>query len=109
MPLPEVSPHHERSPAVPPAIDRLVAELARRPEVERVWLFGSRARGDHLPRSDVDLAVEAPAADRRARADLIALAEEADTLLPIDLLLLDEAPPALAARVRAEGKVLHER
>ena len=46
----------------------LILELARRlalhPAVERVWLFGSRARGDNFPRSDIDLAIEAPGIDR---------------------------------------------
>lgn len=43
-----------------PAIDALVRAFGRLPFVERVYLFGSRARGDHAPRADVDLAVVAP-------------------------------------------------
>jgi predicted nucleotidyltransferase len=31
---------------------------AERPLVNRLWLFGSRVRGDHRPDSDVDVAVE---------------------------------------------------
>jgi len=92
-----------------PAIDRLVADLTRHPEVVRVWLFGSRARGDQRPRSDIDLAVEAPGASRRAWLDLCRLVEEADTLLRIDLVRIEEAPPALAQQIRREGRVLHER
>ena len=30
------------------------------PGLRRVWIFGSRARGDWRPRSDIDLAVDAP-------------------------------------------------
>lgn len=41
-------------------IEDLAGRLARYPAVERVWLFGSRARGDKFERSDIDLAVEAP-------------------------------------------------
>ena len=41
-------------------IEDLAGRLARHPEVERVWLFGSRARGDNFERSDIDLAIEAP-------------------------------------------------
>ena len=92
-----------------PAVDRLVAELARHPEVVRVWLFGSRARGDHRARSDVDLAVEAPGASRRAWLDLCRLVEEAATLLRIDLVLIEDAPAALAQQIRREGRVLYER
>ena len=32
----------------------------RTPGLERVWIFGSRARGDHRQRSDIDLAADAP-------------------------------------------------
>jgi predicted nucleotidyltransferase len=44
-------------------IVELARRLARHPAVERVWLFGSRARGDHFERSDIDLAIEAPSMD----------------------------------------------
>ena len=91
-----------------PAVDRLVAELARHPEVVRVWLFGSRARGDHRVRSDIDLAVEAPAASRPC-LELCRAVEETDTLLRVDLVRVEEAPPALARRIRREGRVLYER
>ena len=32
----------------------------RTPGLERLWVFGSRARGDHRQRSDIDLAADAP-------------------------------------------------
>ena len=92
-----------------PAVDRLVAELARQPEVVRVWLFGSRARGDHGAQSDIDLAVEAPTASRRTWLELCRLVEEAATLLRIDLVRVEEAPPTLAQQIRREGRVLYER
>ncbi len=39
-------------------ISRAVADLARRwPEIERVYLFGSLARGQAMPGSDADLIV----------------------------------------------------
>lgn len=31
---------------------------AEKPLVSRLWLFGSRVRGDHRPDSDVDVAIE---------------------------------------------------
>lgn len=36
-------------------LERYVAGLKQRPEVTKVYLCGSRARGDHSPYSDVDL------------------------------------------------------
>ena len=94
---------------VPPGVDGLIKEMVAFPQVHRVWLFGSRARGDHRPRSDVDLAVEAPDADRRTWLALCELAEEADTLLTIDLVRVEEASPELAGRIRREGVMLYER
>jgi uncharacterized protein len=52
-----------RPPALEPEIEALLRELKARLERrfgERfvaLWLFGSRARGDHEPDSDVDVAV----------------------------------------------------
>ena len=47
-----------------PAIARdLRAFFARRDGIERVWIFGSRSRGEQHARSDVDLAVDAPGLD----------------------------------------------
>jgi len=87
--------------------------LARRlsvfPEVERVILFGSRARGDAAPRTDIDVAVECPTADIRRWFEIEEAAENAPTLLKIDLIRLDRAPEDLAANIRREGRVLYER
>jgi predicted nucleotidyltransferase len=35
-------------------------QLARAHNVEKIILFGSRARGDNRPRSDLDLAIYGP-------------------------------------------------
>ena len=50
-------------PTVEDAV-RLASEVARKAKeffgerLGRVWLHGSRARGDHLPQSDLDLVLE---------------------------------------------------
>jgi predicted nucleotidyltransferase len=92
-----------------PAIPWLVVRLAAIPAVERIVLFGSRARGDHGPRSDIDLAVTAPAAGVADRARMAELVEDAPALVGIDLIRLDLAEPALRAEIEREGIVLHER
>ncbi|MFZ5471860.1 MAG: HI0074 family nucleotidyltransferase substrate-binding subunit [Myxococcota bacterium] len=38
------------------AISKLVSTFSQAPKVQRIVLFGSRARGDNFPRSDIDLA-----------------------------------------------------
>ena len=94
----------------PGSLEGIVRRVAAQPHVRRVWLFGSRARGEARERSDIDLAVEAPDADRREWLEVCRVVEEdADTLLPIDLIRLEDVPEGLRARVRAEGRVLFER
>jgi type III restriction enzyme len=40
--------------------DDLRRTFATTPQIETVWIFGSRARGDARPNSDIDIAVDAP-------------------------------------------------
>jgi uncharacterized protein len=91
-------------------IEDLAGRLARDVAVERVWLFGSRARGDNFQRSDIDLAIEAPAMSHddwlRIKLDF---ADEAPTLLLIDLVRLEEAPEVLREQILEEGIVIYER
>jgi len=45
--------------------DRLgIVDWAKKhPEIEKVYLYGSRSRGDNRPYSDIDLAIEMPFED----------------------------------------------
>jgi predicted nucleotidyltransferase len=42
------------------ALTALTQALARHPEIEQVWLYGSRALARHHPASDIDLCLQAP-------------------------------------------------
>lgn len=86
--------------------------LARDERVDCAWLFGSVARGEAGPLSDVDVAVllslsVAP----EARMDVAAALWEAlERRCPrVDLVILEEAPPALRHRVFRDGILLVER
>ena len=94
---------------IPPSALRVIEILAAHPGVERMRLFGSRARGDHDAYSDVDLAIDAPALGHHDRVRLALDADEARTLYPVDLVWRDEAPAALRAQIDAEGVSLHVR
>lgn len=86
--------------------DRAYADilaLAERCGVEDVILFGSRARGDHWERSDIDLAVRG--------GDTLSFALDADekirTLLFIDVVNLNKSvQPELMHSIRREGVAL---
>ncbi|BCJ87162.1 type VII toxin-antitoxin system MntA family adenylyltransferase antitoxin [Effusibacillus dendaii] len=96
--------------AIEERIRRQIMEIMRKnPEVLRVTLFGSRARGDESARSDIDLAVKAPALSQRKWLELVMSLEQMDTLLPIDVVRWEEAPTDLKSKITQEGKVLYER
>lgn len=85
---------------------RQIAEFAREAGVKRVLLFGSRARGTNLPKSDIDLAIE-------GCPDFLALEErlqeELWSLLRIDVVNLDDPiSDELRKEIERDGKVLYE-
>lgn len=78
-------------------------------DIKCVMLFGSRARGDADPRSDIDLAIKAPKMDSAAWSELIEqLEEELNTLLLIDIVKFENASSDLRENIIREGKVLYE-
>ena len=87
----------------------IARKLHRFAQIERIYLFGSRARGDAQPRSDIDLAISCPMADARVWASICEAVDDADTLLRIDVVRLEEASPELAGRIIEEGRLIYER
>ena len=86
-------------------IDEMIA-LARRYEVEKLILFGSRARGDYRERSDIDLAF------RGGKGDYFTLDvdETTSTLLEFDIINLDKPVRSeLLESIEREGIVLYEK
>ncbi|MBC8448615.1 MAG: nucleotidyltransferase domain-containing protein [Chloroflexi bacterium] len=88
-----------------------LAELFAAEPVDVVYLFGSQARGDTGPLSDVDVALLLrPGVSRKAAFDLrlrmmAALGRLFDTD-EIDVVVLNDAPLLLQHRVLRDGKVL---
>lgn len=90
-------------------IAALVDTIAAIPAVKRVLLFGSRARGDADERSDFDIAIDAPRLSRTEWVDILHAAEDAETLLAIQVVDLRETDRKFRSRVESEGIVLYER
>ncbi|HLB57355.1 MAG TPA: nucleotidyltransferase domain-containing protein [Gammaproteobacteria bacterium] len=88
---------------------RFIDTLMQFSFIERIYLFGSRARGDHSPTSDIDLAVECPQATLSEWLKVVEVLEEADTLLKIDCVRLDQVDAAFQKKIREEGKVIYDR
>jgi len=90
--------------------DKVLAEiravLAKYPLAKAV-VYGSRARGDHRPNSDIDIAVwpKEGATDRIAM--LAAELDGLDIIYKIDLLeMRPDTDPTLAAKVARDGREL---
>ena len=92
-----------------PAIVQLVKQIGQLPYIETIRLFGSRARGDNHPRSDVDLAIECPNASFQDWQFVLDLVGQAETLLPIDCVRMEDADAALRENILKWNKILYER
>jgi uncharacterized protein len=86
-------------------------KLTQLPFVDAVWLYGSRARGVHQERADVDLAVVCPRASREQWLTVMDIIDDADTLLEIDCVRFDELPlnDRLRQNIIRDKRVLFER
>lgn len=89
------------------AIHALVTTIVRqaRPRPLAVILFGSRARGDHRPSSDVDLLLVLPEGTHTRRA--AAALDDLLTGAPLDVDIVATTPARLAAAWGDYGSVLH--
>lgn len=88
------------------AIQKILGILSQYPEIEHVWLFGSRAKGNFRTGSDIDLCLEAPKLTLCKRLEIENRLD--DLLLPwsIDLLPKHEIDnPALLEHIRRVGVV----
>lgn len=80
--------------------------LAKQYDIQKVILFGSRARGDNWERSDIDLAVYGGDVTRFS----LDVDEVIPTLLMFDVVDLDEpVQPELRAAIQREGVVIYEK
>jgi len=95
-------------PGAHPTLSPVIARATRDPDVLAVIVFGSRARGDASPRSDLDVCLvlnAEPMADvgfARKRLEYLA---EAD----VDLVVFQQLPLAVRSRVLKEGSVVFVR
>lgn len=88
-----------------------IQQIAKLPFVDAIYLFGSRARGDHRERSDIDLAILCPKATEIDWQTIVNIVDDADTLLPIDCIRLDHEQLSSPLRIQIEKdkKLVYER
>jgi uncharacterized protein len=88
--------------------------MAHHPDVAAAWLFGSEARGEAGPSSDVDIGLlfrrrgaTAATQDRDLRA-MAAHLEPFAPGRPIDLVVLEPQGPIFCHRVLSEGRLVYD-
>lgn len=79
--------------------------------IEAIILYGSRARKDERERSDIDLAIKCPFSTNQEWLKVLEIIENADTLLKIDCVRLDQLSDKnpLKESILREGVVLFQR
>ena len=83
-----------------------IRDLAEKYGLERVVLFGSRARGDYKKTSDIDLAVTGG----NITLFTLDVEEETSTLLSFDVVNLDgSVQEELRKSIEQEGRLLYEK
>lgn len=80
--------------------------MAKKNHVDKVILFGSRARGDYKERSDIDLAFFGG----QGNDFILDVDEETSTLLGFDVINMDRAvKKELLDAIEREGVVIYEK
>jgi predicted nucleotidyltransferase len=110
-------PRPAKKVTVPAQLDRIVRRIVRRFDPERVILFGSHARGEAGPDSDIDLLVVLPVRGSKLDAVLAVRRAAGDSRVPLDVAV--STPEEFAWRkdvvgtiewpATKEGKVLYAR
>lgn len=100
----------EKRPTDDPLLDRATRRLAADPRVIAVYGFGSRARNEQTPASDVDVAVLLEG-DIDLKSELLLRAAVVEELKrdDVDLVILNSASPLLAWEIVTTGKRLFSR
>ena len=89
-----------------PEVIEEIRNLAQKYDIEKVILFGSRARGDFRRTSDIDIAVTGGDCARFA----LDVDEETSTLLEYDIVDLDrDMQDELRESIEKEGRILYEK
>jgi len=89
-------------------IQRIVAPIAQRHGVERMTLFGSYARGENTPNSDIDLRIDRGSVRGLQMAFLLTDLEDALNTR-VDLLSTSALDEAFLSSIRGEEKLMYER
>lgn len=84
--------------------------LASYPQIEKAVLYGSRAKGNYKPGSDIDLTLFGAALDHQSLMSIASALEESDIPYTVDLSLFEQIEtPALREHIQRVGQVFYQR
>ena len=88
-----------------------IAEIIKKySAVTKVILFGSRARGDNTPKSDYDIAINAPSIDISTKNLLLDEIEQVDTLHKMDIVFISsKTDNKLLENIQRDGKIIMDK
>jgi predicted nucleotidyltransferase len=87
--------------------DWLRNEVQRFPDVRVAYLFGSCARGDYSPQSDIDIAIDAPDMSPDRFAQLWSAMDELPIAFPLDCVWMQSLPEStLKAQIVRDARAL---
>jgi predicted nucleotidyltransferase len=97
-------------------IEDIVHRIVRTISPKKVILFGSRARGDARPESDIDILVIADSTEPRYRRSALLYGALSDILVPMDIMVYNpgeieewsDVRQAFVTTAIREGRVLYE-
>jgi predicted nucleotidyltransferase/predicted DNA-binding protein len=98
-----------RARTIPSPEEAVLQQVRGISAIEKAILFGSRALGDATPRSDVDIALSCPDITPKQWLGIAEAVQEAETLVDVDVVWLEEAPPSLRDEISKTGRVVYER
>lgn len=103
---------HENGIMVYSLNDKIIShiqQIGQKYEIDKIILFGSRARGDYKRNSDIDLAVF-PLPGFNKAGYLASDIDDLETLLKIDVVFINKNTDAkLMENIQREGVTLYER
>lgn len=86
-----------------------IKKIGKKYDIEKIVLFGSRARSDNKPTSDIDLAIY-PTEDFTKKGHLASDIDDLNTLLKIDATFISgNIDLGLLENIDREGVILYER
>lgn len=85
-----------------------IISLIKKHGAKKIAVFGSYARGEEKPKSDIDILVEF--SERKSLLDIVGIEQElSDTLgIKVDLLTEKSISPYLIDRIKRDMKVIYE-